>query len=82
MLKIINDTVLCGISVHPGEMFPLEDFDPADVQILVGAGLAEIVEPPKKAPETPVSETKAEETDTEPPKAKTPAKTAKKRKKA
>ena len=82
MLKIINDTVLCGVPVHAGETYPLEDFDLADVQILVGAGLAEIVEPPKKAPETPISATKAEDADTEPPKAKTPAKTAKKRKKA
>jgi hypothetical protein len=81
MLKIITDTVLCGVPVHAGETYPLEDFESADVQILVGAGLAEIVEPPKKAPETPVSATKAEESDTEPTPAKTTAKTAKKRKK-
>ena len=82
MLKIIKDTILCGVPVHAGEMYPLEDFDLEDAWILVGAGLAKIVESPKKAPETPVSATKAEDTDTEPPKAKTPAKTAKKRKKA
>lgn len=81
MLKIITDTVLCGVPVHAGETYPLEDFESADIQILVGAGLAEIVEPTKKAPETPVSATKAEDTDTEPAPAKTTAKTAKKRKK-
>lgn len=81
MLKIITDTVLCGVPVHAGETYPLEDFESADIQILVGAGLAEIVEPTKKAPEKPVSATKAEDTDTEPATAKTAAKTAKKRKK-
>ena len=52
MLKILKDCRLCGVSVHAGEMFPICDFDEADIQIVIGAGFAERCTPPAKKAET------------------------------
>lgn len=86
MLRILKDCRLCGVSVHAGETFPLCDFDDADVQILLGAGYADRYTPSAREASAEPQETPVESTeDTEPTEdtsaKKTPAKTARKRKK-
>lgn len=93
MLRILKDCRLCGVSVHAGETFPLCDFDDADVQILLGAGYAERFTPSAReaertsaveavaSSETPVEATEDTEPTEDTSAKKTPAKTARKRKK-
>ena len=42
MLRILKDCRICGVSIHAGETFPENDFKEADVQVIVGAGFAEL----------------------------------------
>ena len=41
MLRILKDTILCGVPVHAGETFPVIDIPESDLQIVIGAGFAE-----------------------------------------
>lgn len=44
MLRILKDCILCGESVHEGEILPIEDLAEKDIQVIVGAGCAEFCE--------------------------------------
>ena len=81
MLRILKDTILCGVPVHAGETHPASDIPEADIQILIGAGYAERFTPEIKTPETLVETPEDVETDKEADEPATPAKKAKKRKK-
>lgn len=81
MLRILKDTILCGVPVHAGETFPATDIPESDLQIVIGAGFAERFTPDFKTPETPVETPEDVETDKEPSGPATPAKKARKRKK-
>lgn len=80
MLRILKDCRLCGVSVHAGEMFPIGDFDEADIQVVIGAGFAERYTPPvKQTPETPVETPEDADPIIDTPAPKTPAKTTRKK---
>ena len=79
MLRILKDCILCGISVHTGETYPIVDFDESDLAVVIGAGFAERFTP--EVAEKPVEAAETVETDETTSKQKTPAKTTRKRKK-
>lgn len=81
MLRILKDTILCGVPVHAGETFPVVDIPENDLHIIIGAGYAERFTPEIKTPETPVETPEDVETDNEPSEPTKPAKTTRKRKK-
>ena len=81
MLRILKDTILCGVPVHAGETFPAVDIPENDLHIIIGAGYAERFTPEIKTPETPVETPEDVETDKETDELATPAKKARKRKK-
>lgn len=81
MLKILKDTILCGIPVHAGETFPAVDIPESDLSVIIGAGYAERFTPEVKTPEPPVETPEDIETDKETDEPATPAKKARKRKK-
>ena len=74
MLRILKDTILCGVPVHAGETFPAVDIPESDLSVIIGAGFAERFTPEIKTPEDV-------ETDKEADEPATPAKKARKRKK-
>ena len=81
MLRILKDTVLCGVPVHAGDTMPCIDIPEKDLDIVIGAGYAELFTPEVKTPETPAETPEDAETDKEAEEPATPAKKARKRKK-
>ena len=81
MLRILKDTILCGVPVHAGETFPAVDIPESDLSVIIGAGYAERFTPEIKTPETPVETPEDVETDKEAEEPATTAKKARKRKK-
>lgn len=81
MLRILKDTVLCGVPVHAGDTMPCIDIPEKDLNIVIGAGYAELFTPEVKTPEEAIADVEIVETDTESSKPATPAKKARKRKK-
>ena len=45
MLRILKDCIFAGTSVHAGEIYPADQFDKKCVQVIVGAGFAELCTP-------------------------------------
>lgn len=60
MLRILNDCIACGISVHPGDVFPESDFPKEDVAILIGLGYAERFTPEEPREHEPEQEPEQE----------------------
>ena len=81
MLRILKDTILCGVPVHAGETYPAVDIPENDLHIIIGAGYAERFTPEVKAAEPAVETPEDVETDKEADEPATPAKKARKRKK-
>ena len=81
MIRILKDTILCGVPVHAGDTFPAVDIPESDLNIIVGAGFAERFTPEIKTPETPVETPEDVETGKEADEPVKPAKTTRKRKK-
>ena len=81
MIRILKDTILCGVPVHAGETYPAVDIPENDLHIIIGAGCAERFTPEIKTPEQPVETPEDVETDNEPSEPVKPAKTTRKRKK-
>ena len=81
MLKILKDTILCGVLVHAGDTMPCIDIPENDLNIVVGAGYAERFTPEVKTPEPLVETPEDVETDKETDEPATHAKKARKRKK-
>ena len=54
MIRILKDTILCGVPVHAGETYPAVDIPENDLHIIIGAGCAERFTPEIKTPEQPV----------------------------
>lgn len=81
MIRILKDTILCGVPVHAGETYPAVDIPENDLHIIIGAGCAERFTPEVKATEPAVEKPEEVETDKEAEEPATPAKKARKRKK-
>lgn len=81
MIRILKDTILCGVPVHAGDTFPVIDIPENDLNIVVGAGYAERFTPEVKTPETPVETPEDVNTDNEPSEPATSTKKARKRRK-
>jgi hypothetical protein len=67
MLRILKDTVLCGVPVHAGETFPAVDIPESDLSVIIGAGYAERFTPEVKTPDPEIElETSASEAEQTP----------------
>lgn len=81
MLRILKDTILCGVPVHAGDTMPCIDISEKDLNIVIGAGYAERFTPEIKKPEPPIETPEGIQADKEADEPATPAKKARKRKK-
>jgi hypothetical protein len=77
MLRILKDCIIAGTSVHAGEIYPADQFDKKCVQVIVGAGFAELCTP---EPEEDVIAEEPEDFTVEPVKTEPKKTTRKKRK--